>query len=130
MRKILLVIPTLLFFTILITACSTAKGNNPAGTAESYINALVAKDSTTLSKLSCAEWESQALTELDSFQAVTTTVKDLSCKQTGTDGNTTLVSCSGKILASYNGEAQELDLSTRVYQMTKNGDTWLVCGVQ
>src|SRR5688500_13344288 len=90
-----------LFITIAVSslaACSAA-GNSSAPTkaVEDYLNALVEKDADRLSTLVCGEWEDDALIELDSFQAVTTRLEGLACEQTGMDGETALVLCSGKI---------------------------------
>ena len=116
---------------ILLSACgSNTKSNAAAGTVEAYVHAIVENDTSKLSALSCADWESQALIELDSLQAVTSTLDGFSCQQSGTDGETALVSCAGKMILSYNGENQELDLSTRTYQVVQQGGDWLVCGVQ
>jgi hypothetical protein len=113
--------------TLLLAACGSSV--DPAVAAvEAYLNALVAKQSDTLSALSCADWESNALLELDSLQAVETRLDGLSCALAGTDGDTTLVVCQGKILATYNNEDQELDLSVRTYQVVQQGGESLVCG--
>jgi hypothetical protein len=68
--------------------------------------------------------------ELDSFMAVSTSLEGLSCAQTGTDGEKALVTCQGKIVASYNGELQSFDLSTRTYIAENSTGEWLVCGAQ
>jgi hypothetical protein len=124
----------ILFMTIAIlalAACSASNTNNaPAKAVEDYLTALVEKDADRLPTLVCGEWEEDALIELDSFQAVTARLEGLACEQTGTDGETALVLCSGKIIASYNNEDQELDLSVRTYQVTQEGGDWLVCGVR
>jgi hypothetical protein len=122
------------FITIaifLLSACGTS-GNDgaPAKAVEDYLTALVEKDADRLSTLSCGAWEEDALIELDSFQAVITQLDGLACEQTGTDGDTALVLCNGKIIASYNEEDQELDLSVRTYQVTQEGGDWVVCGVR
>jgi len=114
---------------LVLTACAP-KGDRAAGVVESYLNALVAKNSDQLSAVSCAEWESSALTELDSFQAVETKLEGLSCAKIGTDGDATLVTCQGKLIATYGSEDQELDLSTRTYRVVEQGGDWLVCGAQ
>jgi len=124
----------ILFMTIAIlalAACGASNTNDaPAKAVEDYLTALVEKDADRLSTLVCGEWEEDALIELDSFQAVTVRLDGLACEQTGTDGETALVLCSGKIIASYNNEDQELDLSVRTYQVTQEGGDWLVCGVR
>ena len=125
----------LILFTIIATlslaACGAANTNDaPAKAVEDYLNALVEKDADRLSTLVCGEWEDEALIELDSFQAVSTRLEGLACEQTGTDGDTALVLCNGKIIATYTNEDQEIDLSTRTYQVTQEGGDWLVCGVR
>ena len=116
-------------FCLLLSACGTSSAG-PEKTVEAYLNALTEKDSTRLSTLSCADWEATALMELDSFAAVSTTLEGLSCAQTGTDGDKVLVQCQGKIVASYNGELQSFDLSTRTYTVENSTGEWLVCGAQ
>ena len=130
MRKILLFLLVAMIANRLLTACSSSNSDAPAKAAEDYLNALVAKDSDRLTTLSCADWEDDALLELDSFQAVTTKLDGLACTQTGTDGGTALVLCKGKIIATYNNEDQELDLSVRTYQVVQEGGDWLVCGTR
>lgn len=121
-----------LFFVYLITGCNTNSSTpaSPAGTVQTYLNALVNKDSSAISALSCGEWESSALMEYDSLQAVTVRLEGLVCSNTGQDGIYTLVNCKGKIIATYNGEDQNIDLSTRVYKVLKQNSDYLVCGYQ
>lgn len=128
MRNI--IIATMLNLSVILSACGAGNSNGAAVAVEGYINALAGKDETTLASLSCAEWEPDAIVELDSFQLVTVTLDGLSCQQTDTDNVTALVDCQGKMLMSYNGEPQELDLSTRTYEVVEQGGDWLVCGVR
>lgn len=118
------------FASLLLAACGTSPAAGPEKVVEAYLNALNEKDSTRLSTLSCADWEPTALMELDSFQAVSTTLEGLSCAQTGMDGDNALVKCQGKIVASYNGELQDFDLSARTYIVDNSTGEWLVCGAQ
>ena len=113
-----------------LSACASSNENAPAKAVEGYLNALVTKDADRLSTLVCGDWEDEALLELDSFQAVTPRLDGLTCEQTGTDANTALVLCNGKIIATYNNEDQELDLSVRTYQVVQEGGEWLVCGTR
>ena len=114
---------------LLLVACGAGGGSDPAARAvESYLNALVSKDMNRLSTLSCAEWATDALAELDSLQAVSVRLEDLSCQTSDTDGSTTLVSCYGKLLATYDGEDQELDISGRTYQVVQQAGEYLMCG--
>jgi hypothetical protein len=116
--------------SLLLSACGSSNENAPAKAVEDYLNALVAKDGDRLTTLSCGDWEDDALLELDSFQAVTARLEGLACEQTGTDGDMALVLCNGNIVATYNDEDQELDLSVRTYQVIQEGGDWLVCGTR
>lgn len=113
-----------------LTACASSNNGAPVKAVEDYLTALVEKDADRLSTLVCGEWEEDALIELDSFQAVTARLEGLVCEQTGTDGDTALVLCSGKIIATYTNEDQEIDLSTRTYEVTQEGGDWVVCGTR
>lgn len=128
-RKFFLIILVIFLATFFLIACAS-NNNAPAKAVEDYLKALVAKDADRLSTLSCGDWEDDALLELDSFQAVTTRLEDVACEQTGTDGDTALVLCNGKIIATYDNEDQELDLSVRTYQVVQEGGEWLVCGAR
>ena len=130
MRKILLGVLMVMIASLVLTACSSKHTDAPAKAVEDYLNALVAKDADRLPSLVCGDWENDALIELDSFQAVTARLDNVACTQTGIDGDTTLVKCTGKIVATYNNEDQELDLSVRTYQVVQEGGDWLVCGTR
>lgn len=128
MRKL-----TFLLFIILATSILSACASNSDASAqavENYLNALVNKEADRLPSIVCGEWEEDALIELDSFQAVTASLENVSCSQTGTDGDTALILCTGNIVASYNNEDQKLDLSVRTYQVIEQGGDWLVCGTR
>ena len=118
------------FTTLVLAACASSSDNAPVQAVEGYLNALVEKDANRLTTLSCGEWEEDALLELDSFQAVSARLEGLACEQTGTDGDTALVLCNGSIVATYNNEDQQLDLSVRTYQVVQEGGEWLVCGTR
>jgi hypothetical protein len=115
-------------FSLALTACGSNQEVGASKAVENYLNALVNKNSEQLSSLSCADWEPSALTELDSFQAVTAKLENLACQQTGTEGDKALVLCQGKIIATYNNENQEIDLSARTYVLVNQSGEWLVCG--
>ncbi len=120
---------SVLALAVLLAACGGGDaGQAAAKAAEGYIQALAAKDVDKLTSLSCASWEEQARLELDSFQAVTPALEGLACKKSGEDGATQLVSCSGKIILTYNTEKMELGLDNRTYQVVQEGSEWVVCG--
>jgi hypothetical protein len=128
MRKYPLAVILLCVIALLLSACGSQAADPASKAVEDYLNALVAKDSTKLSALSCASWEPNALLELDSLQAVKTRLDGVSCKTSGTSGGTSQVNCQGRILATYNGEDQTLDISARTYQVVQQGGNYLVCG--
>ena len=130
MKKINLVVIVLCILALTLASCGSKSSNSAAQTVADYITALVNKDSATLSSLSCADWETSAQLELDSLQAVETRLEGLSCAVEGTDGATSQVNCQGKIIATYNNEDQEIDLSVRTYQVVQQGGDYLVCGYQ
>ena len=128
MRTLFLIL-LIVFSTLILPAC-TSNRDAPVQAVEAYLNALVEKDENRLSTLSCGEWEEDALLALDSFQAVAVRLEGLACEQTGTDGDTALVLCNGNIVATYNDEDEELDLSLQTYQVVQEGGEWLVCGTR
>ncbi len=129
MKSASLLLFMVIFTGLLLAACGGGgSGDEAAGVAAAYLNALIGKDGSQLSTLSCSDWESQAVMELDSFQAVTTQLENLSCQQTGAEGDKFIVTCTGKIIASYNGENMEIDLSQRPFVLVKQGGEWQVCG--
>lgn len=120
---------------LVLLMCSACQAQSPNETNSaavraltSYLEALVEKDEATLSQLSCADWELQALLELDAFQSVETSLEGLQCQSTETGEGGATVVCAGKILTSYGGETQEYDLSERNYKLTEQNGEWLVCG--
>ena len=120
----------IVFVILTLSACASSNESAPVQAVEDYLNALVAKDVNRITTLSCGEWEDDALLEVDSFQAVTARLEGLACEQTGTEGDTALILCKGNIVATYNEEDQQLDLSVRTYQVVQEGGEWLVCGTR
>jgi hypothetical protein len=123
-RLILLMIVGLL----ILAGCSSTNQNGAAKAVEGYLQAVVAKDANKVTSLSCADWESGAQLEVDSFSAVTAKMNDLSCKVTGTSGKFTLVGCTGNIITTYNNEDQEINLAGRVYLAVQENSEWRMCG--
>jgi hypothetical protein len=135
MRKNLWALAALVFIlSLALAACSggpnTAAKDPAAAAVESFLAAAVAKDSTKVSSLVCKDFESDALLFMDGFQAVTAELSNVSCKNTGTASGSTLVSCTGAINTTYNGEKGSLDLSRQTYKVTQQGGNYLVCGNQ
>ncbi len=123
MRKTLFLI---LFLSLALSACASA--DQPAQSVENYYQAILDGDAERAAALSCAEQEANVQMEIDSFLAVDAALDNFSCEQIGTDGDMALVSCTGKIVMSYDGEDQYLDLSVATYQVLEQGGDWLFCG--
>ena len=114
---------------LLLSACQGAAGSQGAAqVVEAYFQALVAKDANQMINLSCAAWEASAKQEYDSFAAVETRLEDAACQAGEQDGEYNLVTCSGKIIASYGAEDLEIDLGERTYQTVQEGGEWRMCG--
>ena len=120
----------MLALSILLVACEASASGGAAPAVEGYITALASKDQAALISNSCADWEDDALIELDSFALVEVTVDGMSCTESGADGDKTLVDCTGMLNMSYNGEPQSLDLADRTYEVIEQNGNWLVCGVR
>ena len=118
---------TLVIILLSLAACSG--GNDAAASSvEAYFEALVNKNIEQLINHSCASWEDEARPEMESFAGVETTLEGLACVVTGESGNFTVVTCQGKILATYGEEIMEFDLSTYEYMMASEGGEWRFCG--
>ena len=111
---------------VLMAAC--APQDAPAAAVQRYLQAVVAKDADRAVTASCASWEDSARQEVDSFKAVTVTLKDVTCSTSGDDGDAKLVSCTGSMAVSYNAENREVSLQGKVYRVTQEGGDWRMCG--
>lgn len=114
---------------LIVAACGSAAGGPPQA-IEAYLEALVVQDQDAVVNLSCADWEEQAITEVDSFEAVEAELTGVSCQEIGTSGDFTLVECTGAISVTYDAETQELALEGRIYQVLEEGGQWRMCGYQ
>jgi len=126
-RKLLFILLTLLIL-VGLSACSGV--DEPAMAVELYHQALVDKEEEVLINRSCADWESQALQDLDSFVSVETELVDVSCHTISQEDDTARVTCEGGISASYQGEPTEFPLSGRTYIVVREGGEWRMCGYE
>jgi len=120
----------LLTLALLIGLVACSSGNAPARAVELYHQALVDKEQELLINLSCADWESQALQDLDSFVSVETELVDVTCQLVSQEGDIAKVTCEGAISATYEGEATEFPLSGRTYLVVREGGEWRMCGYE
>lgn len=122
MRRWKSVLMVLLF--IILGGC--ADEGDPAKTVEDYLKARVASDADKLRSLSCADWESQAALQADSFKGMDAKLEGVSCEKGDEEGDFTLVSCDGRIVTTYNGETREWTINT--YRLKQEDGEWKVCG--
>ena len=125
-KKILLIV--IIFSALILISACAASGPDQAVAA--FWQALVGKDSAQVSSLSCAAYEPEAQTTLESFNAVETKLKDLSCSVLSQEGDTASVLCSGSIIATYGSEDMTIDLAARTYTAKKEGGDWRMCGAE
>lgn len=116
---------------LILAACSGSGGKSGAVSAvETYYRSIVEQDADQMSGVACADYEFDALLELDSFQGVKAELQDFSCQETGAEGEFTLVQCQGKIAASYGNEVRDFPLDDRVHKVKQEGGDWRVCGYE
>lgn len=114
---------------ILLTACASDV-DAPAQAVQQYYQALADKDQDRLVSLTCADFETMALLEFDSFVSVETTLTDFACQTISQEGEVAQVSCTGAISATYQGEVQEFPLSGQTFLAIQQGGEWLMCGYE
>ncbi len=112
-----------------LVACSG--GSDPSVRAvEKYLQAMISGDATQTAKLACKDFESHASADADSFGGVKASLQGVACKKSGSQDGADLVTCSGKISATYGNEQQEFDLAGPTYKVIQQNGDWLVCGQQ
>ncbi len=117
-------------FLVLYVVAGCSAPQPPEKAIQSYLEAVVAKDSDRAASLSCAGWEAGAHSEVDAFKAVSPTLNNLACRAAGQSGSYSLVTCTGTIQVTYNGEARQVDLSGKTYRVAQEDGAWRMCGYQ
>jgi hypothetical protein len=115
--------PVMFTVLLLLAACGQS---DPSAAMMAYLQARVEADATKMQNLACAEWESQAAIQAQSFRAMNAQLQDVTCATGAQDGDFTLVSCDGRIITSYEGENREWELGT--YRMKQEDGEWKMCG--
>ena len=118
-----MVMPIMLLF--LLAACSSAgSSGDPAQAVETYIQAKAGGDADTISQLLCSEMESILERESRTFESVSDVrVEGMACERVGDDD---VVSCTGKIVATYGSEDTEFPLAS--YRVVEEDGEWKWCG--
>jgi hypothetical protein len=128
MHRTILLIITILLLLVSLSAC--ADEGSASKVVEDYLKAKVASDADKLVSLACAEWEAQATQDALSFKSVDAELQNMSCESGDKDGQYTLVTCKGEIVAEYDGEQRSQNLSETTYRAIKENDEWKMCGEQ
>jgi hypothetical protein len=128
-RRFFLTFALIILSSLLVTACAGGV-DAPAQAVENYYQALADKDQDLLVSLTCADFETTALRDFDSFVSVETTLTDFACETVSENGDTASVTCTGAISATYQGEAQEFPLSGQTNLTVKQAGEWLMCGYE
>jgi hypothetical protein len=116
---------------LILAACAPSQGGDPADAVEAYFTALVNNERENIAQLVCPEYEGDAQIEFDSFGAVSgATLTDMNCTRGDADGEFTVVTCTGSIDYTYNGEADSQDLSLDNYLTKQVDGEWKMCGYQ
>ena len=113
---------------LLLAGCKSQA--TAADSIMAYLQARVQSDVDKMIGLSCPDWEAQARIEASTFKALKAQFDGVSCQDASTDGSTTLVSCKGKIVTTYNGETREWPLSDRQFKTVLEDGEWRMCGYQ
>lgn len=121
----------LIALTLIIAGCAqeSTDPEAPAKAVEKYLEARISKDSELFAGTFCADFESDALIEFDSFGELESTLEDMTCNVDNVSDATASVSCTGSLETVYNGEARRpLDLARFTYLATQEDGEWKMCG--
>ena len=113
----------LLLGFVVLAACSTSGGGDPAKVVADYLTAKVAADEAALRPLLCSSMEADLAREASSFAGLGARLENMTCTRNG-DANS--VTCTGAIVATYGTEESEFPLST--YSVVQEDGVWKWCG--
>jgi hypothetical protein len=114
----------ILFLLILAACSSSSSSTGPAQSVEAYIEAKAAGEAGTIGQLLCSEMESVLERESRTFESVSDVrVEGMACERVG---ESDVVSCTGKIVATYGTEDTEFPLAS--YRVVEEDGEWKWCG--
>lgn len=111
-----------------LTACASQPSGTAAEAVQNYLQARVDKDVDAMIGLSCPDWEAQARVEATSFASMNAALDAVACTDVGTEGEAALVTCSGKIVTTYNGEGRDWPLEDFTFKVSDDDGEWRMCG--
>ncbi|NWG16726.1 MAG: nuclear transport factor 2 family protein [Chloroflexi bacterium] len=110
---------------LLLAGCAggDSGAGDPAEAVERYIQAKIAADAEAVRALLCSDMEADFDREAGSFAGVEARLEGMDCRR---DGDTNVVRCQGKIVATYGPE--NLDFPLTAYRVVLEGGVWKWCG--
>ena len=115
---------------LFLAACANEQDAPPGDAVIAYLNALLSGDEAALVNGVCADWEADALRDLDAFTGVTGELADAACTTAGTEGQFTLITCTGEMVLDYRGEVRTRSLEGQTYRVSQENGEWKMCGYQ
>ena len=113
-----------LMLILLLAACSSSAAGDPAQSVENYLQAKAQSDADTIRQLLCSEMESVLERESRTFESVSDVrLEGMACQRVG---ESAVVSCTGKIVATYGAEDTEFPLAS--YRVVEEDGEWKWCG--
>ena len=114
---------------LVLSGCGQQQ-DSPTAAVQAYLNARVAADGSKIAALTCKDQEGLAEAEAASFKSLNAKLDSVSCSKTSTDGDYTIVACTGNILTTYNGETTPRPLAGKNFKTIQEDGQWKVCGYQ
>ena len=112
-----------------LAACSKqSKSSEAVRPVEAFYDAIVSQKRDRVGSIACAAWEKDALREVDAFMGVKSELKDFSCTVTEAGKEQAVVTCTGRIAASYGEEITDFPLDGRTHTVIKEQGEWRICG--
>jgi hypothetical protein len=102
--------------------------SSAASAIEKYLQARAASNADQMTLLSCPDWEAQARVEAASFKSMNARLEGVTCQVSGSDGGSTLVTCQGKIVTTYQGEARQWTVGDHPFKVVQQDGEWRMCG--
>ena len=99
-----------------------------ASAIQQYLQARAASDVDQMTLLSCPAWEAQARVEAASFKSMNAKLEGVTCQVSGSDASGTLVTCQGKIVTTYQGEARQWNVGDHPFKVVQQDGEWRMCG--
>ena len=128
MKKFILAI-LICLCAVILSACK--KSDDTAGIIRpvtAFYDAIVTQSRDKVGAITCAEWEKDALRDVDSFMGVKSEMKDFSCTVAEKSDDSAVVTCKGAIAASYGAEVRDFPLDGRSHKVIKEQGEWRICG--